>query len=200
MQAAAAACDRSRAILCSARPYPGLAGDPMRARLRRWLPDPSKVAGMRSLGRLRGRLGDPSLWHLNRRSLSLAASVGLFAAFIPVPTQMPIAAVAAIGLRCNIALSLALCWVTNPLTIPLIYYLCYRLGMLLLGTPHDPGRFVLGWDWLAGNLPAFLLGCGVAGTASALAGFLLVRVAWRVSVLLRWRARARLRAASRAHS
>jgi hypothetical protein len=172
----------------------------MRRRLRRWLPDPAKVKEMRSLGRLHGRLADPALWHLNRRSLSLAASVGLFAAFIPVPTQMPIAAVAAIGLRCNVALSLALCWVTNPLTIPAIYYLCYRLGMLLLGTPHDPGRFVMGWDWVADNLPAFLLGCGVVGTVSALAGFLLVRIAWRMAVVLRWRTRARLRGAGRPHS
>lgn len=152
---------------------------------------------MRSLGRLQSLLGDPALWHLNRRSLSLAAGVGLFAAFIPVPSQMPIAAVAAIGLRCNVALSLALCWVTNPLTIPVIYYFCYRLGMWLLGTPHDPGHFVLGWDWLAANLPAFLLGCAVTGTICGLGGFLMMRVGWRLAVQLRWRARARARTAAR---
>lgn len=167
--------------------------------VRRWLPKAHEIRDLKSLGLLRDLLHDPNLWHMNRRSLSLAAFVGMVVAFIPLPLQMLIAAAAAVWLRCNIALSVALVWLTNPLTMPAAYYGCYRLGTWLMGEPHDPGHIVLTWSWLSERLEPFLLGSAVAGISLGLVAFVAVRVLWRIAVTIKWRQRRRARAA-RDHS
>jgi uncharacterized protein (DUF2062 family) len=63
-----------------------------RRTIRRLLPKPHAIRDHKSLRLVRERLHDPNLWHLNRHSVSVAAFVGIFVAFIPVPMQMLIAA------------------------------------------------------------------------------------------------------------
>lgn len=59
--------------------------------------------------------------------------MGTFVAFTPtMGVQMVIAGVAALLLRVNIPASLAACWITNPLSAPVIYGLEYQLGLLLV--------------------------------------------------------------------
>ena len=81
--------------------------------LKRYLPTAADVRANRSLNFLGARLHDPNLWHLNRRSVSIAAAVGGFCAFIPLPVQMPCAAIASLMLRCNMPLALALVWTSS---------------------------------------------------------------------------------------
>ena len=70
--------------------------------LRRWLPHNSRFHNHRHLRLLGNLLQDPNLWHLNRRSVSGAAFVGLFLAWVPVPVQMILAAVIATWVRVNL--------------------------------------------------------------------------------------------------
>jgi uncharacterized protein (DUF2062 family) len=163
--------------------------------LRRLLPEPQKIRDHHSLRALRGMLLDPNLWHLNRRSVSTAAFVGVFIAFVPLPTQMVMAAFVAILLRCNISLSVAGVWLTNPITMPPIYYGTYLLGAWLMDVPANPGRFDLTFDWMLDRLEPFLLGCFVCGTVLGALAFVAMRIAWRVAVTMKWRARQRRRAA-----
>ena len=64
--------------------------------IKKYLPDPEKLKQQKSLQFLGDRLHEPNLWHLNRRSVSLAFAIGLFVAWIPTPTQMAIAAISAL--------------------------------------------------------------------------------------------------------
>ncbi|WP_159217560.1 DUF2062 domain-containing protein, partial [Klebsiella pneumoniae] len=80
-------------------------------------------------------LYNPNLWCLNRRSAAGAFAVGLFMAFVPLPSQMIMAAGLAIVLGVNLPLSIALVWITNPITMPVIFYFTYKLGAWLMGTP-----------------------------------------------------------------
>jgi uncharacterized protein (DUF2062 family) len=48
--------------------------------------------------------------------------VGLFCAFIPVPFQMLLAAPSAIIFSANLPVSIALVWITNPITMPPIFF------------------------------------------------------------------------------
>lgn len=156
-------------------------------------PDPKKIKENRFLSIFGDWLHEPQLWHLNRYSASVAIAIGLFCAFIPVPFQMVIAAALAIALSANLPLSVATCWVTNPLTIPPMFYFAYKVGAWTLGTPESPFAFELSMEWLESELgliwKPFLLGCLICATASAVLGYFTIKMAWRYHVVMAWRAR-----------
>lgn len=160
----------------------------------RIMPNHEAIKSSRSLKIFGRLLHDANLWHLNRRSASGAFAIGLFCAFIPVPFQMVLAAALAIPFRVNLPLSVALVWVSNPITMPALFYLCYLVGTWIIGAPSQPFHFELSWQWLADSIttlgPAFLLGCLVLGTLASIIGYFVIRLLWRQSVVSAWRARA----------
>ena len=166
----------------------------------------------RILGRLHSPEGDhklrrffgefwhnPDLWHLNRYSVAWGVSVGLFFAFAPVPFQMPLAAAAAIVIGCNLPISLSMVWVTNPLTMPAVFYAAYKTGAWILGQAPREWTFELSTQWFLTELGAvwqpFLLGCFVLGLVCASIGHMAVRIIWRIHVSSSWRERRRRREA-----
>jgi uncharacterized protein (DUF2062 family) len=162
--------------------------------LRKFLPHPDVIIHNRWIKLLGPRLQDPSLWHINRRTCSLAVALGIFCAFIPVPFQMLIAAAAAVWMRVNILITVPMVWVSNPLTMGPMYYFCYLVGVEILGEQPGGFDFELSFDWLLTELVAiwqpFLLGCLILGLISALAAFILVRVLWHLHILSHIRDRA----------
>ena len=165
---------------------------------KRLLPSPEKMREHPSVRVFGEMLHDVNLWHLNRRSVTLAFFIGLFTAFIPLPTQMLIAALLAIMLRANLPLSVMLVWLTNPLTMPAIFYFAYKVGSLALDLPPKPFNFELSWQWLGDELlvlwKPFLLGCFITGLFTGLLGAVGVSTAWRIQVIRRWRKRQAQRA------
>jgi uncharacterized protein (DUF2062 family) len=166
--------------------------------LKRYLPEVGKLRqyrGLRVFGQL---LHDPNLWHLNRYSASGAVAVGLFIAFMPIPFQMVPAAALAIMLRLNLPLAVVLVWVTNPFTMPPLFYLCYKVGAWILGSVDHELAFAWSWEWFRKGLvrvwEPFLLGCSVMGSLSALAGYFGIRALWRWHVITQWERRKKLRA------
>jgi uncharacterized protein (DUF2062 family) len=166
--------------------------------IKRIMPDHNKIRNHKHLRIFGSLLHDPNLWHLNRRSVAGAFGVGLFMAFVPVPFQMVLAAAAAIPLRVNLPLSIGLVWITNPLTMPPMFYGTYKLGSWLMGTPPSSFHFELSFEWLARELGAkwepFLLGCFVAGVISSLLGYGLIRLLWRWHIVRAYQERKRRRA------
>lgn len=161
--------------------------------LRRYLPKPSEVRQMSALKPLGSWLRNPEIWHLHRRSVAGACFVGLFCAFIPLPFEMLIAAVLAILFRVNLPMSIALVWITNPITIAPIFYFTYRLGAWLLGMEIEVSSVELSLHWLQQNLSQIgyplIFGSLVCGWVAGVTGFVIVRVGWRIMVLRRWRKR-----------
>ena len=162
--------------------------------LRKFLPHPDVIVHNRWIKLLGPRLQEPSLWHINRRSCSLAVALGMFCAFIPVPFQMLIAAVGAILLRVNILVAVPMVWVSNPVTMGPLYYFCYLIGVEILDTTTSGFHFELSFEWLLHGLAdiwqPFLLGCLVAGVISSLAAYALVRILWHLHILNHIRERA----------
>ncbi|MEN8259666.1 MAG: DUF2062 domain-containing protein [Pseudomonadota bacterium] len=157
--------------------------------IRRIMPHHDTIRQHKNLQFLGERLHDPNLWHLNRRSVSAAFAVGLFTAWIPTPGQMAIAAVAAFYLRANLPISVVLVWVTNPLTMPPMFYFAYRVGLSALSLPQQE-NFSFSTDTFLSGLgdiwQPFLLGCLILGTISAIAGFFGMRALWRYVVIKQW--------------
>jgi uncharacterized protein (DUF2062 family) len=161
--------------------------------IKRYMPDPSSIREHKSL-RFFGRLlHDPNLWHLNRRSVARAMGIGIFAALMPMPFQMVLAGLLAIWVRGNMPISVSLVWLTNPLTMPPVFYCTYKLGALLMQVPPRQLPDDLTWEWISGQLSTlwqpFLLGSLVAGVVLGALAYGLTLLYWRWWVGRQWRKR-----------
>lgn len=153
--------------------------------IRKYMPDHDKIRNHVQLNRVFGNLlHDPNLLHLNRRSVSSAFAVGLFIAFVPVPFQMLLAAAAAIIVRCNLPIAVALVWITNPFTMGPIFFFSYKVGTWFLGTPIRAVQFAPSWEWFSSELGVIwqplLLGSFGMGLVSAALGYGVIRLLWRL--------------------
>ena len=155
----------------------------------RFLPRPQTIKENKTLQIFGDWLHEPNLWHLSRRSVAGAFAVGLFFAWMPVPFQMFLAAGAAILMRTNLPLSVALVWITNPVTIPPMFYFAYTVGTWIMGEPPQDFSFELTMDWLLNEMQSswqpFLLGCFTVASISSLIGYTTINFIWRHSVLSR---------------
>lgn len=161
--------------------------------LKRLLPGPERVRSHRQLKLLGRLLDDPFLLHLNRRSVAGGVAVGIFLAFLPVPIQMLLAAVAAVIFRVNLIISVSLVWLTNPVTIPPVFLFTYSVGTWILGAPVQPAPFepTLAWFWEKfGEIwQPLLFGSVLVGAVMSFAGYGLINLLWRLHVLRHWHRR-----------
>ncbi|UST94113.1 DUF2062 domain-containing protein [Pseudomonas siliginis] len=160
---------------------------------KRYMPDPTSIREHKSLRFLGTLLHDPNLWHLNRHSVARAMAVGLFAAFLPIQAQMLVAAALAVMVRGNMPIAVSLVWLTNPITMPAVFFCTYQAGAFLMDVParHLPDE--LTWEWISGELSTlwqpFLLGSVVVGLVLGVLAYFLVMLYWRWWVARQWRRR-----------
>jgi uncharacterized protein (DUF2062 family) len=106
---------------------------------------------------------------------------------------MILAAIGAIVARVNLPISVVLVWITNPLTMPPIFYFAYKVGTWILDRPVQEIHFELSGDWLMQELghiwQPFLLGCFICGVISAVLGYVFMRGFWRLHVSRSWQHR-----------
>ena len=163
------------------------------------IPSPARMREIKSLGVLGEWIYATNLWHLNRYSASMAFFVGLFVAFMPIPGQMVVAATLAVLFSCNLPLSVGLVWITNPVTMPAVFYMAYRIGAMLIEVPLKDIEFELSIYWLGNSLVSiwkpFLLGCVVCGLFFGSTGYFVVSMLWRWRVVRHWHQRKQRRAA-----
>ena len=174
--------------------------------IQRCLPHPDRIRHNPSLRWLGPAIHDPNLWRLNRRSVAAAVAVGAFFAFILPVAQFLAAGVSAIFLRVNLPVAVTSTLITNPFTFGPWYYLAYKIGALILGAPaltQVPEPVSANADgWWAGVLagidhllamgPPLFIGLALLAVVSAVAGYFLVHLLWRIPVYLRLR-RSRMR-------
>lgn len=157
--------------------------------------DIKKRPGLKLLGTL---LDDPNLFHMNRQSVSLAFAIGLFVAFLPILGQMPVAALVAFLLRANLPIAVALVWVSNPLTIPPIFYATYEFGRWVLDSPSLQFSMELSWEWFSSELRKFwkplLVGSLIIASMLSAIGYFGIRFFWRWHVISNWEKRKSRRA------
>ena len=176
---------------------------------RKYLPSHESIRQNRYIALFGTLLLHPNLWHLNRRSVAGGFAIGLFSGLVPGPLQMLTAALLAVPLRVNLPVALATTLYTNPLTIGPLYVIAYWIGTLLVPGDSAPFSHPPGFDW--SNLGAWLralfewslslgkpLAVGLVALAIglAIAGYVVVQLAWRAHVILAWRRRQRRRASN----
>lgn len=162
--------------------------------IQRLFPDHERIKKQNTFRFLGQLLHEPRLWHLNRRSVSGAFAVGLFMALVPFPVQMAGAALMAVVFRVNLAISVTLVWLSNPLTIPPLFYFAYLIGHWILGgqaRQFAHMQLTVAWFQTEFGLiwAPLLLGSFLLGMTLSAAGFFGIRIFWRIHVIRRWRKR-----------
>ena len=151
---------------------------------KKYMPNPEIIRHHKNLQFLGEKLHDPNLLHLNRHSVSIAFAVGLFFAWVPLPTQMALAAFTAFYLRGNLPIAVGLVWLTNPVTMPPLFYFAYRVGLSVLNMPA--AEFSLE-AVLSGNLwIPFLTGCLVMGILCSTTGYFGIQGFWYYHTKRKW--------------
>ena len=159
--------------------------------LKNYLPDHQKIRDHKRLQIFGDRLHDPNLWHLNRRSVPGAVGMGLFIALIPLPVHTPLAAIMAIWLRLNLPVTLVAAYITNPLTIPPIFYFAYKVGAWMLNVPPHEFTIEFSLHWLLHEAGAIwlplLVGSLTVGLVLGVVSYLAINLLWRYGIVRRRR-------------
>ena len=92
-----------------------------------------------------------SFFGINRRSVTRGISVGLFWGFIPMPMQMLAVIATTPFFKFNVPIALSMVWLSNPFTMPPMYYMEYLTGNFILGEEgiHDIEMSV---EWFKSNI------------------------------------------------
>ncbi|MCW8838856.1 MAG: DUF2062 domain-containing protein [Thiovulaceae bacterium] len=86
----------------------------------------------------------------NRKMVSRGVTLGIFIAFIPMPMQMAAVLAFMPFFKFNVPLGLAMCWLSNPFTMPPMYYMEYLTGSFFLGIKPEPVEMTL--EWFTNNM------------------------------------------------
>jgi len=71
---------------------------------------------------------------INRKAIAKGVAIGLFWGFIPMPMQMLAVISVTPFTKFNVPIAISMVWLSNPLTMPFMYYMEYQTGNFLLGS------------------------------------------------------------------
>lgn len=134
------------------------------------------------------------VWKPTQHTLAGGMAVGMFITLQLLPIQMPAATIVAAIFRVNIPIAIALCWLSNPFTIPFIAWVEYAVGKWFLAlyttvptTPfpqHLPDSMVDAWMVLKEHAPVMLVGGVIVGAVSALVSYVSTWGVWEITTRL----------------
>lgn len=126
----------------------------------------------------------PEFLSTNRKMVSRAVFLGIFIAFIPMPFQMLAVLAFMPFFRFNVPIGLAMCWITNPFTMPPMYYIEYITGSFLLGTEVAPVEMSM--EWFSSNIDTIFVqlyvGASFYSVVGSLSAYWAVNHFWKHSV------------------
>ena len=93
---------------------------------------------------------------INRKSISRGALIGLFWGFIPMPMQMAAVMLTTPFIRFNVPLAISTVWLSNPFTMPPMYYMEYLTGNFILGR-EGIDDIELTMDWFSEHFDDILI-------------------------------------------
>lgn len=177
----------------------------MKKIFKRWAPTRERLKSTWLYNWFGNHILHPSLWAFNRRSITWAVAIGVACAFVPIPSQMLLAALIAIWLQVNVPVAILGVWISNPLTTVPIYYFSYRVGVWIMVWLGSPPESVMDLDKLGSlfkclatpfsckvgvgfmdMLWPMLLGLLVCGLISTVLSFVLVNEIWKYQTRQNW--------------
>ena len=152
-------------------------------KLKKILPTHEKIKEQKFL-KIFGKFIDKrEIWSLSRKRVIAGVVIGIFVACLPMPLQMVLATVLAIVFNANLPISFALIFISNPITMPPIFYFEYQIGNLFL-KPENIIEF--NFDSMYENFDQIALslwtGAIVVGVFSAVTCAIIVNFLWIYTV------------------
>lgn len=120
----------------------------------------------------------------NRSTATRGTAIGMFLAFVPMPFQMLPAFLFCWLLRGNLAIAIFLVWVSNPITLPPIIYLEYRIGEFFYANFVSVEQAVATgsiWMNIAGGLKYVLIGSLFLSSFMMIVGYVAMQLAFSLS-------------------
>ena len=118
-------------------------------------------------------------FNINRKMITRGIFIGLFWGFIPMPMQMAAVVATTPFVRFNVPIAIAMVWLSNPITMPPMYYMEYLTGNFLLGREGIDG-IELTLEWFSNNMGDIFVPLYV-GTA-----FYSIVVSGLIALLINW--------------
>jgi len=123
---------------------------------------------------------------INRKSITRGILIGLFWGFIPMPMQMLAVLAMTPFIKFNVPIAISMVWLSNPLTMPLMYYMEYQTGNFILGR-EGLENIELTLSWFSNNwdnilVPLYIGTIPYSIFVSALVYFIVDRL-WILSVI-----------------
>jgi hypothetical protein len=150
-----------------------------RKKLKKILPTHEKIKEQKLLKIFGDFLHKREIWSLSRKKVLGGVFIGIFVAALPMPFQMVLASLLAIIFNVNLPISFALIFISNPLTMPFMFYIEYEIGNFILNPPN-PVEF--NFDSMYENFDqialSLYLGSIILGLSSALFLRMLVNFLW----------------------
>ncbi len=129
------------------------------------------------------------LWRFTRRSVPRGVALGVLVGIAIPFAQILIAAFLSLSIRANVPVAALTTFITNPLTTPLIWAFCYKVGDWLLrfdGMFHagpvdrllqvgDTWQFI---QWLTAEGKVLALGLVVVAVAASAISYIVTGIAW----------------------
>lgn len=118
-------------------------------------------------------------FNINRKMITKGVWIGLFWGFIPMPMQMLAVVMSTPFVRFNVPIAIVMVWLSNPFTMPPMYYMEYLTGNFILGR-EGIADIELTLEWFSSHMGDIFLPLYV-GTA-----FYSIVVSTLIYALLNW--------------
>jgi uncharacterized protein (DUF2062 family) len=180
--------------------------DRMRAWADRNMPTRESLESSRFLRPVAHRVLAPELWRFTRRSVPRGVALGMVTGIMIPVGQILLSAILALPFRANIPTASLTTFLTNPVTTPPLWAFAYWVGRKVLRfdatvpgqpiTTHVANDSWLTWLWSEAG-PALITGLVTITIVSAILGYLISAVGWRLWIARKWKKRVQERAARR---
>lgn len=90
--------------------------------------------------------------------------------------------------KANLPVSVALVWISNPLTFVFVFTPPYLLGLALVGGEGIPVA-ELSMTSVLTQIKPLLIGSAIFGVGLGVSGYLCVQLVWRMMVMSNWKKR-----------
>ncbi|MCP4969665.1 MAG: DUF2062 domain-containing protein [Arcobacter sp.] len=154
-----------------------------RKKLKKFLPTHDKIKKQKVL-RIFGKvIHKREIWSLSRKKVLAGVFIGVFVSCLPMPFQTVLAVFLAIIFNANLPISFSLVFISNPVTMPVIFYFEYVIGNFLLGSQNAiEFNFNSMYDNFDKIAVSMYLGSIALGIVLAILSVFLLNILWINSV------------------